>query len=79
MEDLGNPALPGTGSHIWTLLTQILGQEKDRGLEGSFTGSVQCIMGLTKCKQIAVKTSNMAAALVFKTVKLPPFAHFCIK
>ena len=30
--------------------------------EEYFARSVQCIMGLTKCKQTAVKTSNMAAA-----------------
>ena len=35
-------------------------------LEGSFAGSVQCIMGLRKCKQTAVKTSNMAATWIFE-------------
>ena len=42
---LGNPALPGTGFHIWTLLTQILGQEKDRVLK-ALARSLQCIVGL---------------------------------
>ena len=46
------------------------GSGERQGFESSFAGSVQCIMGLTKCKQIAVKTSNMAATWVFKTVKL---------
>ena len=29
--------------------------------EEYFTRSMQCIVGLTKCKQTAVKTPNMAA------------------
>ena len=32
-------------------------------------------MGLTKCKQTAVKTSNMAAAWIFSLQKVMPFAH----
>ena len=55
------------------------GVRRKIGFGRLFCWECACIMGLTKCKQIAVKTSPMAAAWVFKTVKLPPFAHFGTK
>ena len=57
--------------YIWAYLTQlfavaVIGWSESQCFEEYFARSVQCTMGLTKCKQTAVKTSNMAAASIMQ-------------
>ena len=61
--------------YIWACLTQFPPGES-QCFEESFARSMQCIMGLTKCKQTAVKTSNMAATWLFRLQKVMPFTYY---